>query len=180
MATITNLTLSEQNRKDLDSKYERILAERPLEESCVDFLSQCVDQLPTESEILLSSEVGNSFWLNCYVWTTDVSQDHPKVYCYIHYYPSIEEAANELRGLVQKVLHIPAVRKFNERTGDTQYVFDRTWKVSRENESDITYELNVSIDKGAIARGCTLVQVEKTTMVWETHCEEEAEEIMGA
>ena len=173
METKQVISLSDQCRKDLDRKHERLLAELPLEYACIDFLQDYISQLPSEDT--QTSELG-SFWTTHHVWTNDGFGSKPKVYFYIHYYPSNEEIAEQLRSSTQLIIKIPAQRKLNTRTGDTQYVFARVWKEPFSDGREVAYELNIDIDKGSLAKGCTLVQVEKTVKEWEPQCPEGQEE----
>ena len=99
-----------------------------------------------------------------------------------------EEDSNELRGLVQKVMSIPANRKVNSFNGDVAWDFTKDFREPELEDGKVgpwLGHLSVTINHGRLAPGCELVQEEITRTEFKVVCPEgsegsEGSEFLGA
>jgi len=106
-----------------------------------------------------------------------VHYDGPRV-C-ISYSTRNEEDSNALRGLVQRVMGIPASRKVNSYNGDVAWDFNKDYREPELEEGKAAPwlgHLNVTINHGRLAPGCELVEEVVTRSEFKVVCPEGSEE----
>lgn len=95
-----------------------------------------------------------------------------------------EEAADVIRGSIQRVYHAPATRSVNNYDGSISYNFIKSISSSTttdENDEEVFIvpgTINVSIGRGSLAPSCEVIEVIETVKRFEIKCPEGMEGIV--
>tara|TARA_B100000949_G_C14283909_1_gene453209 strand:+ start:2762 stop:3283 length:522 start_codon:yes stop_codon:yes gene_type:complete len=98
-------------------------------------------------------------------WDSEISKDYKRI-CrlYVSIFTDDNEQSERVRGMVQRVFNTPALREVSTHNGDISYVFRRIF--GHEGV------LKVSINKGALAPGCRIVEKTEVRTDYVVECDE--------
>ena len=92
----------------------------------------------------------------------------------VNYNTPSEEDSNRLRGMVQRVLGMPATREVNSFSSDINWIFEKDYKDPEKPDEKYSRfgNLRVTINHGRLAPGCEIVEEERTIKEFKIVCPE--------
>ena len=145
--------------------YERAVKKFDAGHKFLDLISDILDALPEKTdEISVYSSI---------------SVYYDGAHVTVSYSTQNEEESTVLRGMVQRVVGIPAGRKLNSYNGDMSWLFEKKYRepdLEDGRKGDWIGHLDININHGQLAPGCELVEEEVTRKEYSISCPEGQEE----